>query len=1007
MNELLQFLIEHGRMLAIGTTGLLLLGTLAMFLQRTPIHRQRAGEFTILAVLAWMILACIPLPRWAMQGISPQHSPVITAPTPAPAAAETHADLTAEELARQAETAAILQKIAELDAETGDALPNYAGDFTANISTTPALTTVSQQQIPPAQLLAMLYLAGGVLCIGWLLLGRLLLFRLTRRAAPPEPWLAQLYSSLSTEKLPRLLVSDKCRRAFSCGWLRPTIMLPADCCTEQRTEQLRQILLHELAHIRQGDQRGRVLFNTALPLLYLHPLYWLIRGRTYLAAELLADDWAAQHSSCTTYAGELIALVKEQGRRGMSHVGTVGIFSSPSQFYRRMEMLVRRQTPLVTACSRRWRLLTCLAVLATVVTLSSVLGVKLVQAKPDDEKPVATAKNEKSTEKAEEKAEDQPVVDEELAVTESEAVEENPEAVQAASEAAPKEAIAEKPAKAKKPPKNGVENRVKEMFGRNTADSHDAVDTGNRHGASRGGRRGAGRASRRGGGSGGDDHDHDGGGRSRRRGGGASGFSSSRRGGGGFTDLVNDINDIKDGSGRTSRGRRRTPAFAPNINSAQLLKTIKTLHLKVLILRLRAINRPVSEKEQQIRTLLTSKESSDEEIIEQIYRTVVGRRPPEEELETVRELFALSENRQESIPQLLLLLGKLDRAGNTAVSMLEMESRFSKLIERLGVLTKETAAYDAVNREAKPDYISKIGKEYRELTREMVSLRNSLDELAKTDKTFNTPSTNKPSSHYWYSGPKTPSKVASPQPSSGYYGAKLRAAAAPTPTRKSRTVIKRVPVVVRRKTADGRVVQETVEREEQVQAPVNTLSTTPKAKKPTLPIPDKAPSASVSVPQLKPTINTGRNAKSPHQIRQDAIKAATDSRLPETHNDAVSIALDYASTRSKLPGAERELKRMGSLVRRSVVTAVEFQKAEAEVAKIKRRLSILLTVAEVFKNTLKAEQEAFVAEFKVAKDDVQKTRLRVRILRIEGQLQILATINPEKEERKKKAWEDT
>ncbi len=82
---------------------------------------------------------------------------------------------------------------------------------------------------------------------------------------------------------------------------------------------------------------------------------------TLLAAQPVAGrNWAAGHSSTTAYAGELIALVKDKGAIGMAHVGTVGIFSSPTQFYRRMEMLVRRKPPLMTTCTRRWRLLATL-----------------------------------------------------------------------------------------------------------------------------------------------------------------------------------------------------------------------------------------------------------------------------------------------------------------------------------------------------------------------------------------------------------------------------------------------------------------------------------------------------------------------------------------------------------------------------------------------------------------------------------------------------------------------
>uniref|UniRef100_UPI0030EECD33 M56 family metallopeptidase n=1 Tax=Symmachiella dynata TaxID=2527995 RepID=UPI0030EECD33 len=415
MNETLHFLETHGGMLITGATALLVVGGVALLLHRAPINRQRAGELTILTVMAWMLIACIPLPRFSTSELLPQtpaptiarqipHEVTIADP-PVPAAIAQ--ERLADEAARIHETAEILEQLAQLDAEQS-VIPLVDSDlplddsqprFDANVAVVAAPMIAPSSGAALAvdgfswrQIVAAFYLGGAVLCVAWVVLGWLLLFRLTRQAISPHGWLQDLYTSLSSEPLPRLLVSSKCRRAFSCGWWRPTIVLPLECCEESRADQLRQILLHELAHLQQGDQRGRVLFNIALPLLYVHPLYWWIRSRSYLAAELVADDWAAGHSSTTAYAGELIALVKEQGRRGMAHVGTVGIFSSPTQFYRRMEMLVRRQTPLMTTCTRRWRLLTTLTAAVAVILLSSTLGVRLVQAEPDDgDQPAETA----------------------------------------------------------------------------------------------------------------------------------------------------------------------------------------------------------------------------------------------------------------------------------------------------------------------------------------------------------------------------------------------------------------------------------------------------------------------------------------------------------------------------------------------------------------------------------------------------------------------------------------
>jgi hypothetical protein len=60
-----EFLAAHGPMLLIGATALLSGGTIAIILQRSPIHRQRIAELTLICVPVWAALACIPLPRWS------------------------------------------------------------------------------------------------------------------------------------------------------------------------------------------------------------------------------------------------------------------------------------------------------------------------------------------------------------------------------------------------------------------------------------------------------------------------------------------------------------------------------------------------------------------------------------------------------------------------------------------------------------------------------------------------------------------------------------------------------------------------------------------------------------------------------------------------------------------------------------------------------------------------------------------------------------------------------
>ncbi len=938
MNTLLHFLVEHGPMLAIGVTLLLAVGGIASLLNRAPIHRQRTGELTIVAVLAWIALACIPLPRWSAFAFSSQPPPEIVSPTPqdstsapTPLAVDIANESLADEAARIQETAEILTQLAQLDAEQQalgaepatlppiDAAPQEAVTSPPQEPATGQAVVIAQSPaVAPAvgefswrQIVATVYLALAAFCLLWIAFGWLMLRRLTRRAAAPQQWLQQLYASLSPAPLPRLLVSSNCRRAFSYGFWRPTIMLPADCCQENRAEQLRQILLHELAHLGQGDQRGRVLFNIALPLLYAHPLYWWIRSRTYLAAELVADDWAAGHSSTTAYAGELIALVKEQGRRGLAHVGTVGIFSSPTQFYRRMEMLVRRQTPLMTTCTRRWRLLTTLTAAVAVILLSSTLGVQLVQAEPDD--------GDKQADTADASSADTP----------------------ADADTDSADADDDQPTTPEKSEDDKFELRGSGRLGGR-------------------GLRGGGRGGLRGGGRRGRDDDDD-------------------RGGSGF-----------------NRGNRRLPVTwhdrgpmlgRPNISRAvtpdDILANAKSIHRDVLIMRLQLISRRPTEREKVIRQLLTAENASDAEVIEQLYEKVLQRPADDEEIALIQQILSLSDNRVDSIRHVLESLGAYDDAARSAVHVLTLESELTEAEAQLREMTEQitslladldlnhlNTADDvpyAVRKQLKikkhpdekisswQDVFTIMERSSGGIDHRVLEMKKKLADLAELDKQAKNKQMDS-------SDRRFRPYVQAPTPRTAY----------PSPKRSTRKVTKMVPRVVEPKTDDGRTDNYTVYEAVEVEVPVLENPEDPKLHKGGKSEPD-----TTATPAARPAPGTPEESGN------------------AGNTDVVSIVLDYAATKNKLALAQEALANSERLKEKGYVTKNEFTKAEADFNTQKQRLVILQQVAEVLMINAQAELEAAKTELDEAansKDKVKILQAQTKVTRAEGNIRILATI---------------
>ena len=382
MNALVGFLGSHGLMLLAGASALLVAGALAASAQRSPIHRQRLGELSLLCTLLWLVLACVPLPRWI--AIKPADSPAAPVGHGSSVLTLSPAEM---ELVRQIDAGPALAR----QSRDADVTSSHALDQPAHAATIEGKALGQTQSTPKPirwdELLAVLYLCGVAGCLGWLVLGHALLIRMLRRAELPEPWVAELFTSVAGEngvRRARLLVSRRPIRPLSCGILRPTVLLGGPVVTPANAQRLRQVFRHELAHLAQHDAWGNALFNLAFPLLYFHPLYWWLRSRTFLARELIADDRAAASSGRVTYAADLISLAKSWRAPRPGPLGVVGMFQFTTDLSRRILMLVQQKEALRTRCSRAWKLGWLGSSAAALAVACGTLGLRPAAAQESD-----------------------------------------------------------------------------------------------------------------------------------------------------------------------------------------------------------------------------------------------------------------------------------------------------------------------------------------------------------------------------------------------------------------------------------------------------------------------------------------------------------------------------------------------------------------------------------------------------------------------------------------------
>jgi beta-lactamase regulating signal transducer with metallopeptidase domain len=117
-----------------------------------------------------------------------------------------------------------------------------------------------------------------------------------------------------TSRRVELRTSEKVRVPAALGFFRPAVIVPTWTLEELPTEELKVILLHELAHLRRWDDWSNLAQKVVKALFFFHPAVWWIEGKLSLEREMACDDLVlAQTSNPRTYAKSLLSLAERVG----------------------------------------------------------------------------------------------------------------------------------------------------------------------------------------------------------------------------------------------------------------------------------------------------------------------------------------------------------------------------------------------------------------------------------------------------------------------------------------------------------------------------------------------------------------------------------------------------------------------------------------------------------------------------------------------------------------------
>lgn len=127
-----------------------------------------------------------------------------------------------------------------------------------------------------------------------------------------DPAIAGILRDFESRRQVKLCVSSEVAVPAAIGFFRPAIAFPAWLLPQLSPEEIKVILLHELAHLRRWDDWTNLAQKMVKAVFFFHPAVWWIESRLSLEREMACDDMVlAQTASPRAYASSLISFAEK------------------------------------------------------------------------------------------------------------------------------------------------------------------------------------------------------------------------------------------------------------------------------------------------------------------------------------------------------------------------------------------------------------------------------------------------------------------------------------------------------------------------------------------------------------------------------------------------------------------------------------------------------------------------------------------------------------------------
>ena len=276
-------------------------------------------------------------------------------------------------------------------------LPLFGGSWWSHAGSIPA-ETASRPAITLPGSWALYLFAAWAAIAAWSLLGLgrgLWHLRVLRKSCVPvDPAVldARLQETLERNRPTRpvaLCTSDLVQVPTAVGLVKPTVVIPRWVMQELSSDELNQILLHELAHLRRWDDWTNLAQKVVKALFFFHPAVWWIEKRVSLEREMACDDAVIAETERPRAYAECLAHLAEKTLIQRSIALAQAALGRIRQTSLRVARILDVNRP--TSVDRAWKpVVTLVAGFAMVFVLAISRAPKLIAFSDNEPRPMAS-----------------------------------------------------------------------------------------------------------------------------------------------------------------------------------------------------------------------------------------------------------------------------------------------------------------------------------------------------------------------------------------------------------------------------------------------------------------------------------------------------------------------------------------------------------------------------------------------------------------------------------------